>query len=56
MVTEKDFSIGRADKAYERCGTGAPLTVTHKCYSCPKTHDLNNRDEQLASLTGVLAM
>ena len=30
MVTEKDFSFGRADKACERCGTGALLTMAHK--------------------------
>lgn len=52
MVTEKDFSNGRADKACERCGTGAPLTMTHKCHSCPcNTHALNDRDDQLADLT-----
>jgi hypothetical protein len=53
MVTEKDFSFGRADKACERCGTGASLTISHKCHSCPcNTHALNDRDEQLARLTG----
>jgi hypothetical protein len=53
MVTEKDFSVGRTNKPCDRCGTGAPLTVAHKCHSCPcNTHVLNERDEQLATLTG----
>jgi hypothetical protein len=53
MVTEKDFSAGREDKPCDRCGTGASLTAAHKCHSCPcNTHILNDRDEQLATLTG----
>jgi hypothetical protein len=53
MVTDKDFSAGRTDKACGRCGTGASLTVSHKCHSCPcNTQVLNDRDEQLAILTG----
>jgi hypothetical protein len=53
LVTEKDFSNGRTDKLCDRCGTGAPLTMAHKCHSCPcNTQTLNDRDEQLARLTG----
>jgi hypothetical protein len=52
-VTEKDFSDGRADKSCGRCGTGAILTIAHKCHSCPcNTHTLNERDDKLAILTG----
>jgi hypothetical protein len=56
MVTEKDFTAGRADKPCERCGTGAVLTITHKCHSCPcNAHVLNDRDDQLAILTSYTA-
>ena len=52
-VTKKEFSADRVNALCARCGTGAALTIVHRCHSCPcNTHELNNRDDRLAELTG----
>ena len=55
-VTKKEFSADRVNAPCARCGTGAALTIVHRCHSCPcNTHELNNRDDRLAELTGYVS-